>query len=151
MGVWTGERMLFFGYIKRLNLTNFQKWPLIKSLSFGTTPPQFCPLKILCSEKYSLIGMPSIQDIWKEIKCNYDCLMRTSVVTGHGYQLVVITFSFFRSRASTSEYEQLPINCRLFQNTVNLQDKCLFCKKTEIKNWKQEIWFYHPENSSALN
>ena len=29
---------------------------------------------------------------------------------------------FFRSRASTSEYEQLPINCRLFQNTVNLQD-----------------------------
>ena len=50
------------------------------------------------------------------------------------YILVVITFSFFRSRASTSEYEQLPINCRLFQNTVNLQDKCLFCKKTEIRN-----------------
>jgi len=41
---------------------------------------------------------------------------------------------FFRSRASTSEYEQLPINCRLFQNTVNLQDKCLFSKKTEIRN-----------------
>ena len=33
-----------------------------------------------------------------------------------------------------SEYEKLPINCRLFQNTVNLQDKCLFCKKTEIRN-----------------
>ena len=48
--------------------------------------------------------------------------------------VVVITFSFFRSRASTSEYEQLPINCQIFKNAVNLQDKCLFCKKTEIGN-----------------
>ena len=33
---------------------------------------------------------------------------------------------FFRSRASTSKFQQLPIDCRLFQNTVNLQDKFFF-------------------------
>ena len=58
-----------------------------------------------------------------------------------GLSLVVITFEFLRSRASTSEYQQLPINCRLFQYTVNLQDKFFSPRKlkSEIKNKKSEI------------
>ena len=39
-----------------------------------------------------------------------------------------------RSRASTSEYKQLPINCPLFQNTVKLTDKFL----QESRNLKLE-------------
>ena len=38
-----------------------------------------------------------------------------------------------RPRASTSEYEQPPINLRLFQNTVKFLDNFFLSKKAEIR------------------
>ena len=39
-----------------------------------------------------------------------------------------------RPRASTSEYKQLPINLRLFQNTVKLLDNLFLSEKAKIRN-----------------
>ena len=42
--------------------------------------------------------------------------------------------NLFKSK-TPSEYEQLPINLRLFQNTVKLLDNLFLSKKAEIGKW----------------
>ena len=44
-----------------------------------------------------------------------------------------------RPRASTSEYKQLPINLRLFQNTVKLLDNLFLSEKAKIRNWRKKF------------
>ena len=57
---------------------------------------------------------------------------------GHLISLDISTGNLFknRPRASMSEYKQLPINLRLFQNTVKLLDNFFSPKKQKSENEK---------------